>query len=139
MAGCSVEAGGGDLQALDGAVTEDVRLDDLVNVVEGDAAVPDGVGIDDDGGAVFALVEASGLVGTNYSAVGRSCKVRFEGTVKIAGSGRVAATTRMTCGPLISANEDVLGEFRHERLCARSVEIYNKNGPHAAARTYSNE
>ncbi len=61
-AGFGVEAGIGDTEALDGAAGDEVLRDDLIGVFGFDAAIPDGVGVDDDGGAVLTLVEASGLV-----------------------------------------------------------------------------
>ena len=56
------------MQALDRPPSEDVGLHDLVNVLQRDVAVPDGVGINHDGGAVFALVEASRLVNADGGA-----------------------------------------------------------------------
>ena len=47
-------------QARDRLAADDVAFDDLVDVGFGDAAVPDRVGIDDDGRAVLALIEAAG-------------------------------------------------------------------------------
>ena len=54
-------------QALDWLSSHDVGVDDLIHVIERDSPVPDGFGIDDQVGAVLALVEASGLVGANSS------------------------------------------------------------------------
>ena len=56
------------MQALDRPPSEDVGLHDLGNVLQRDVAVPDGVGINHDGGAVFALVEASRLVNADGGA-----------------------------------------------------------------------
>ena len=60
-----VEARVGEAEALDGTIVEEVFGDDLVDVAGMDVAVPDGVGIDDDDGAVLALVEAAGFVGAD--------------------------------------------------------------------------
>jgi|SRR6516165_7284484 len=60
-----VEAGVGKAEALDGTVVEKVLGDDLVDIFEVDEAVPDGLGIDCDDGAVLALVEAPGFVGAD--------------------------------------------------------------------------
>lgn len=60
-----VEAGVGEAEALDGTVVEEVLDNDLFDVPGVDVAVPDGFGVDDDDGAVLALVEAAGLVGTD--------------------------------------------------------------------------
>jgi hypothetical protein len=61
----SVEAGVGKAETLDGAAMEKMFGDDLVDVADVYEAVPDGLGIDHDDGAVLALIEATGLVGSN--------------------------------------------------------------------------
>jgi hypothetical protein len=58
-----VEAGVGESQALDGTAVEEMLGDYLFDVFQVDEAVPDGLGIDHDYGAVFALIEAAGFVG----------------------------------------------------------------------------
>ena len=60
-----IEAGVGKAQALYGTVVEEMFGDDLVDVTRVDVAVPDGLGIDHDDGAVLALVEAAGFVGAD--------------------------------------------------------------------------
>ena len=65
FASWSVEAGIGNTEAFYWEASEDVGVDDFVDVGFGDVSVPDGVGIDDDVGAVLALIKASGLVGTD--------------------------------------------------------------------------
>src|SRR5262245_28408554 len=49
-------------EALHRLAADDVALDDLVDVRDGDVAVPGSLGVDDDRDAVRALVEAAGLV-----------------------------------------------------------------------------
>ncbi len=58
-----VETGVGEAQVLDGTVVEEVFGDDLRDVFDVDEAVPDGLGVDHDDGAVLALVETAGFVG----------------------------------------------------------------------------
>jgi hypothetical protein len=60
-----VDAGVGQAETLDGATMEEVFLDDLFGVVGVGETVPDGFGVDDEDGAVLALVEATGLVDTD--------------------------------------------------------------------------
>jgi hypothetical protein len=60
-----VEAGVRETEALDGTVVDEVLGDDLIDVASMNVAVPDGLGIDDDYWAVFALVEASGFIGAD--------------------------------------------------------------------------
>jgi hypothetical protein len=61
----SIEAGVRKAKALDGTVVEEVFGDDLLDVTSVDVAVPDGLRIDDDNRAVFALVETAGLIGAD--------------------------------------------------------------------------
>ena len=60
-----VEAVVGDDKALDGTSGDEVLADDFGHVFDSDATVPDGFRVDDNGRAVFALVEASGFVGAD--------------------------------------------------------------------------
>jgi hypothetical protein len=60
-----VEAGVQEAQALYGTAVKEVFGDDLLDVFDVDEAVPDGFGVDHDYGAVLALVEASGFVGSD--------------------------------------------------------------------------
>jgi hypothetical protein len=57
-----VDAGVGKAEAIDGTAVEEVLVDDLLGVAGVGEAVPDGFGIDDEDGTVFALVEAAGLI-----------------------------------------------------------------------------
>lgn len=61
-AGLGVEAFVGESEALDGAPANQVLVDDLGRVFRSDVAIPDGLRIDNDGWAVFALVKAASLV-----------------------------------------------------------------------------
>jgi hypothetical protein len=63
LAGFCIQAGIGQAKALDWLSANNVAVDDLVDVGFGDVAVPDGVGIHHYVRPVFALIEASGLVG----------------------------------------------------------------------------
>ncbi len=63
-AALGVETGIGQPKPLYGAAMEEEVLgDDLLDVLDVDKAVPDGLRIDHDDGAVLALVEGAGLVG----------------------------------------------------------------------------
>ena len=55
-------------QTLYSLAADDVRLDDFVDIVFFYEPIPDRLGIDDDGLAVFALLEASRLVGSYRAA-----------------------------------------------------------------------
>ena len=67
-AGFCVEAGVGDAQALYGAAGDEMLGNDGVSVFRFDVAVPDGIGVDDNVGAMLALVEAAGFVDADLAA-----------------------------------------------------------------------
>ena len=69
-AGLGVDAGVGDAEALDGAAVHQVLFHDLSCVFRLDAAIPDRLRVDDDGGAVLALVEAERLVDAHAGEAG---------------------------------------------------------------------
>lgn len=121
FAGRSVQAGVGQAKAFYRPAAKDVRLDDFLDVGFGDVSVPDGVGVDDDVGAVLALVEASRLIGADFAfqaALGQSL---FEELLQFGFGGGIAASTGMTRGTLVSADEDVFIEFGHRaRLVLKS-------------------
>ena len=67
FAGCGVQTGVCQAQALDWLAADDVRIDDLFDIRLRDMPIPNCVRVDDKVGAVFALIEAAGLVGANFS------------------------------------------------------------------------
>jgi hypothetical protein len=77
-----VNAGGGKAEALDGTPVDKVLLDDLFGVFGLCEAVPDCLGIDDDDGAVLALVEASGFVDADAMLEAGGFDGVFEGAAK---------------------------------------------------------
>jgi hypothetical protein len=112
-AGGGIQAGVGQAQALDGDAAEKVRLDDFIDIGEGNVAVPNGFGVDDDRGTVFALIEAPGFIGAYRQGNSRMGQAGLEGTVEAGGTSRVTAAARMSVRALIGANEDVLQKFGH--------------------------
>jgi hypothetical protein len=113
LAGGGVQAIVRDAEAFYGLVAQNVGLNDFLGVGHGHVAVPDCLGIDDDVRAVLALVEASGLVGTDDRArnSGEGEKT-LELAMEIVASRRIAARARTANGTLVAADEDVLSEFR---------------------------
>ena len=106
-----VQAGVGQAQALHRATVDEMLADNLINVFQVDEAVPDRFRIDDDGGAVLALVEAASLVGANQVLQSSLFQSVFEGGFELlaargaatgAGGGRVA---------LVGADEQVVLKF----------------------------
>lgn len=103
-----------DDQAFHRAAADNVGVDDFIDVGEGDAAVPDRVGIHDHRGADFALFEAAGFIGADAiagdAAIGQ---LRFERAMQFRFAGPVTAAARMSVGSLVRANENVLFKFCH--------------------------
>jgi hypothetical protein len=108
-----VEAVVVDDEALNRLVADNVGGDDFLDVIFGDMAVPDGVGINDDSGSVLALVEASGLVGADGVTNAVLGQDFLELLLEFAVSVGVAAATGMVFGALVGADKDVLSKLRH--------------------------
>lgn len=108
-----VEAGVGQLQALDGTTVEDVFIDDLIDVFKLDEAVPDRLGIDGNDGTVFALVEASGLVGTDMMLEARLFEGVLEGVFELFAALGPAAWAWSGLVTLVGTDEDVVIELWH--------------------------
>src|SRR5579883_2679998 len=104
----------GEQQSFDRLSVHDVGLDDLVDV--GDTAVPDLVRIDDNGGAVLALIEAPGHVGTHALLETTQGELLFEKELKLGLAGGIAATAGMARLAPIAADKQVLFELGHSPL-----------------------
>ena len=109
----SVEAGVGKAETLDGAAMEKMFGDDLVDVADVYEAVPDGLGIDHDDGAVLALIEATGLVGSNVVPEAGFLDGVLEGGFEFFAARVEAAGTGCAFVAFVGADEDVMVEFRH--------------------------
>jgi hypothetical protein len=113
-AGFGIQAGIDDTETLDGAAGDEVFGDDLIGVFRFDAAVPDGIGVDDDGGAVLALVEAAGLVDADAAGeAGFADELRKAGVERALAVGGAGGTGRIG-GADVVADEDVAFEKGHE-------------------------
>ena len=111
-----VQTGIGDAEALDGAVVEEVLGDDLVDVFEVDAAVPDGFGVDDDDGAVLALVEAGGLVGADGVFEAGFFDGVLEGGLELFAVLAAAAWAGGVFVAVVVADEEMMFELWHEAI-----------------------
>jgi hypothetical protein len=115
-----VEAGFGEAEAFDGATVEDVLCDDLRHVLEFDEAVPDSLGVDDDGWAVLALVEAAGLVGADGVLEAGVFEGFLEGVFEFFASAGAATGTGGGVVALVGADEDVVVKLCHAGSPLRS-------------------
>jgi hypothetical protein len=104
------------LEPFDRAIPYDVGFNDFPNIGECDVAVPYGVWINDDGGAMLALVEAAGLVGANRASDSRLIQQPLELALKVTSRGRIATAAGMSAGALVAADKDMLFEFRHGKI-----------------------
>jgi hypothetical protein len=109
-----VEAGVGEHQPLDGTAVEEMLVDDLLYVFYVDEAVPDGVGVDDDDGAVFALVETAKLVGADLALQTGFLDGVLERLFQFFAALGAATGSGGIFIPLIGAEEEMMLKLRHD-------------------------
>jgi hypothetical protein len=107
-AALGVDALVGEAQALDGTAADEMLAHDLLGILGLDVAVPDGLGIDDDGGAVLALVEAAGLVDAHAAAEVCGLRGLLQGYMNIASATGCTRGTRRTVWALIGTDKDMM-------------------------------
>jgi len=115
-AGLGVEAFVGEAEALDGAAGDKVLVDDFGGVFKADVAVPDGLGVDDDCPAVFALVEAAGLVDADARCEAGGLGELLNGGVELGLAVGVAGRARGVLGAGVGADKDVAFKWGQEGL-----------------------
>jgi hypothetical protein len=115
-AGLGIDAFVGKLQALDRASGNQVLLNNFGGVCGLDAAVPDRLRVDNDGGAVLALVQAERFVDAdavgNSGSFGQLLQLGVQFTFAIAGArwaGRAG-------GANVMANKDVMLKGRQSKI-----------------------
>jgi len=106
----------GNKKSLDGTAADEVLADDLGHVFDFDPTVPDGFRVDDDGRAVLALLEASGLVDADAGDETGGLHGVLELGVKLAFPVGNTGGTRAARLAEISADEDVALKFRQSGL-----------------------
>jgi hypothetical protein len=106
-AGFGVKAGVQDAEAVDGAAGYEVLVDDGFGILGGDAAVPYGFGVDNNGGAVLALVQTAGFVDPDPSGEAGLLDELLEAGVEGAGAVGGAGGARSAGGAGVEADEDV--------------------------------
>src|SRR6185503_15845054 len=105
-------------QALDDLAADDVLAQDLLGVLGRRHVVPDRVRVDDDRGAVFAVLHAAGAVDAHFlvtqARLLHAQLQRLEDFLRAPGH---AAAPRMVGGALVETDEDVALEagFFHAR------------------------
>jgi hypothetical protein len=91
-----------------------VGFDDLIDIRSGDAAVPNGVGIDHHVRPVLALIETPGFVSADAVLIPENRQFLLKSQLELRLPCRIAATARMSLRPLIAAHKDVSFELRHK-------------------------
>ena len=118
----------GNQKSLHDLAALQVAFNDFVDVGQLDISIPGAGGIDDDAGAVFALVQAATAIGTHRRTEAASLQGAFEGCPKKLGTLGIAAAARMALVTLIPTNEEMMSVFRHR---------YTGSGPSGPARESS--
>src|SRR5512143_760117 len=95
-AGRRIEARVRRYQPLDGFSTNDVRIENLVDIFRGDVSIPNRLRINNDIRAVLALVEASGLIGADLSLQAAPRDSCLEKLVQFSAAIGVAASAWMS-------------------------------------------
>jgi len=97
----------GHAEPLHGAAAHQVLFDDCSGIGRLDIAVPDGLGIDDDGWSVLALVQAAGLVdadaGAEAGGFGQLLQLGMQFALAVGRAGRA----RCAFGADVMADKDV--------------------------------
>jgi hypothetical protein len=116
-----VEAGVRQAEALDRFPTEDVRLNDFLDIRLGDGSVPNGVRVNHKVRPVLALIEAAGLIGPNFPLQAALGQLLFKELLQARFTLRVTTSSRMTCRALVPAHEDVFLKFWHQATVCTCV------------------
>jgi hypothetical protein len=93
---------------------EDVRFDDFVDIGFGDVPVPHSFGIDDEVGAVFALIETARLVRSYFALQAAFREFLLEQFLQFGLAAGIAASPEVSRRALVAADENMLFEFGHE-------------------------
>ena len=101
-------------QAFDRHSTQNVALNNFVEVSGGHSAIPDAFRIHDQVRSVLALVQASGFVGSHLSFEAALGQFSLEDSLELGLPGRIAAAPRMPRHTLVRAHKDVPLKIRHK-------------------------
>jgi len=108
-----VKAAFGNQEIIEDFSSQDCFGDDPGNVLGGDPAIPDSLGIDHDGRSVLALVEAAGMIGPGQGAESGLPEFDLESFLERLEARRVAATPLVARVADVTADEYVVREGRH--------------------------
>jgi len=114
----SVEAGIGEPKPLDRLPANNVRLDNFLHIRFGNVPIPDRIRIHDDVRPMLALIEAAGLIRPYFALQPTLGELLLKQFLQLGLCLRIAASPRMPRRALVSTDEDMLFEFRHQATVA---------------------
>jgi hypothetical protein len=114
LAPASVQAIVGQHQALDRLTADDVGVDDFIDVGLRNVSIPNGIGIDNEVWAMFALIETARLVGPYFAFEAAFREFLFEEFLQFRLAAGIAASPWISRRTLVAAYEDVFFELGHE-------------------------
>jgi hypothetical protein len=123
LAGRRVQACILEPESLDWPPVKNVGLDNFVNIRQLDSSVPNGLRINNNIGAVLALVEAPGLVGANSSLQAQFCQFVLEALLEFRFACWITTASRMPRRAHVSAHENMSFKFRHELMLQEELRM----------------
>ena len=97
---------------------DDMGLDDFIYIPGGHVSVPDRLRVDHYVGSMLTLVEAASFIGPYFVLQTELRQFLLKNPLQLTLAARVAATARMSFGPLVKADKDMLLELRHTNTVA---------------------
>ena len=108
-----VDAGIAQPQPLYWLASHDVRIDDFIHVGQRHPAIPHPIGIDHQVRTVLALVQAPRLIRPYPAFQSAFRQFLLEQFLQLCSCRWVAASSRMSCRPLVPADENMLFKLGH--------------------------
>ena len=109
-----IQAGVGQAEPFHRSAANNVRLNNLLDIRLGHSAIPYRIWINNDVGAVLALIETSSLIGANLALQPALSQFLLEQLLQFGLRKWIAASPRMPRWTLVSADKDVFLKFRHQ-------------------------
>jgi len=114
LTGRGIQAGVRQSEPLHRSTANDMGFDDFLDIRVAHSAIPDGVRINDDVGSMLALVEAARLIRADAAFQPPLGQFLFEEFLQPTFGERIATSPRMSRWALVSADENMLLECRHQ-------------------------
>jgi hypothetical protein len=103
----------GEHQAHDRLAADEVFFDELGEVLDGDVAIPDLLGVHDDRDALLALVETPCVIRADDLRESELFQLVLELVADLDAAAMLARTLRMALGAFVGTDEDVSLKSRH--------------------------